>query len=294
MSPIINSLGEDITGIMMAAADHAKIPLQLALGCAIAESRLNPYAERWGRETDRAKALIEQKDWDSLGLLINRVLQISPDISFGYGQQIVRYHLLGNHTETVDNCLLVRAQTFADPPGNLVDMANRLASYLRTASTKDLTPVDGNPLLGACAIYNHGHWPSNDDPVKLAKEWRDLKPNLDNYRKGLSDAATILANGPGPVPDPVPDPPVGDGIVTIPEKAAEMTAQGDRLGNNGTPFSPLIRTPGFDEAGNPVETRFQAFWFGYLFEYPTTEGTSDVIATPYPSLTPEQLAQFQG
>lgn len=290
MMAIINSLGEDITVIMTSAATRASIPVKLALGCAIAESRLNPYAERWGRLTAEAVAAIEAKDWAALGLIINRVLQVSPDISFGYGQQIVRYHALGNHTETVDNCLLVRAQTFADPAGNLVDMAHRLASYLRTASAKDLTPVDNDPFLGACAIYNHGHWPESDDPAKLAREWAGMKPNLDNYRAGLASAALIL--GAGEPSQPPAE--TGGGPMTIPEKITELQATSDRLGNNGAPYSPLIRTPGFDEGGNPVETCFQAFWFAEMNEYPTLDGGRDVTVRPYPTLTPEQLAQFQG
>lgn len=190
---IRNSLGADIAPDLIASAETAGIPLELALGCAIAESGLNPYAERWGggSNTAAAKTAIEQQNWGALQAVINRV---GADISFGYGQQIVLYHYLGDRSATVENCLAVREAVFGDPSRNLWDMAKRLAARLQQARRQDLDRVDGDELLGACVIYNRGHWPVD------AAEWTAIKSRVDHYRRSLVDARRLIAAHEGAQP----------------------------------------------------------------------------------------------
>lgn len=270
---VINSEGQDVTDLFYGAADAAIIPRVLAVGCSIGESELTPTAERWGRETPAAQAALERKDWTTLQAIIDRWWA---DISFGYGQQIVAYHYLGDKTQSWQNCTNVRAAVFADPVLNVYDMARRLRGCLTTALTHDLTPVGGDPNLGACTIYNAGHWPKGD-------EWGRYAPRIDNYRRGLATAAATLDQSP-PTPKPTEDHPM-----TIEEKAAEMTADGDRLGNGGTPYSPVCEWK--TSAG---KMRFQQFWLGNITEYPTPDGGRDVATAPEGTLTPAQLAQFRG
>lgn len=183
---ILNAYGADITGDLTDAANQDGLPLLLVLGCAIAESNLRPDAERWGTRTAEAKDAIARQDWAALQRIIDAVVTISPDISFGYLQQVIKWHYLGDHEHTVANCLEVRRQVFADPRGNLFDGARRLAGTLRTARSHDLAPVDGDELLGACVVYNAGHWPANP------QEWAARKSRVQHYRESLTKAATLL------------------------------------------------------------------------------------------------------
>lgn len=157
---IINTDGEDIGGMLKSAADAAGIPLELALACAIAESDLNPRAERRGA-------------W--------------PDISFGYGQQIVLYHYLGDHTSSPENIAAVREGVFADPQWNLDDMCKRLASDLQRVQNVDLGPVAGDQLLGALVVYNSGSWHSANDAW-----WGAWSGNVRNYQRALTQAREML------------------------------------------------------------------------------------------------------
>lgn len=160
LRPIINTEGEDISGMLKSAADAASIPLELALACAIAESSLNPKATRTGA-------------W--------------PDISFGYGQQIVLYHYLGDHSNTPSNIAAVREGVFADPQRNIDDMCLRLASDLQRVQNVDLGPVDGDPLLAALVVYNAGSFHPAGDPW-----WGTWAGNVRNYRGALARAREML------------------------------------------------------------------------------------------------------
>jgi cell wall-associated NlpC family hydrolase len=156
--PILNTDRQDIRHMLQAAAETAGIPLEFALTCAIAESGLNPRAERYGA-------------W--------------PDISFGYGQQIVLYHYLGDRSSTPANIAAVRDSVFADPQGNLNDMCIRLASCLQRVQGVDLSPVNGDPLIGALVVYNAGSWKPAGDPW-----WNAWAGNVRNYQ-----AAQVKARG---------------------------------------------------------------------------------------------------
>lgn len=181
---VMNTLGEDIGGNLVQYASVYGVPLRLALACAIAESGLNPYAERWGLETARARSYINSGDYGSLQAVINRVWA---DVSFGYGQQIVRYHYEGNQSRSVENCLAVRNAVFADPLGSLENMCMRLAADLAIASAGDLSPIDGDVQLGALVIYNSGSLHSASDPW-----WSEWAGNVSNYRLAFRLADELI------------------------------------------------------------------------------------------------------
>lgn len=189
---ILNARGDDITRDLTSAAGEHGIPLELALGCAIAESGLRPDAERWGTFTTQAKAAIANQDMVLLQDIISRAWA---DVSFGYGQQIVLYHYLGDKKPTVDNCLEVRRQVFNDPVTNLRDMCKRLEARLRQARSANLLHVGGDVLLMACVIYNRGHVPVDNT------EWTAIKSRVDHYRRSLQQARDMLAVKEGKKPN---------------------------------------------------------------------------------------------
>lgn len=163
--PLNNSDGEDISGIFDPAWQEAGIPRVLLLAGVLAESGLNPRAERWGRYTTAARTAIATGDSDWLASIISAAW---PDISFGYSQRIVLYHDTGDRSPSVDNCLAVRAHVFDNPAEDLLAMANRLRACLDRAGAVDLGKINGDRELGALVIYNAGHWP---DPSSEAEAW---------------------------------------------------------------------------------------------------------------------------
>ena len=242
---ILNARGEDIGPMLAAACVAHGIPLELALGCAIAESGLRPDAERWGTLTPQAKDAISRGDSVLLMDIINRTW---PDISFGYGQQIVKFHYLGDQSASVENCLAVRRAVFNDPRANLLDMCKRLAARLRQAQTTDLTPVGGDLLLMACVLYNRGHLVT--DPA----EWRAIQSRVDHYRRSLTQAREVLAAQPTQG---------GTNMSAISERATQIGAEklgGADQNTMGQPLSEEI------EMGGGV--RLQAYWNCLLIEVP--------------------------
>ncbi len=181
-----NVSGEDILEILEPIAQEENCPLELALACVWAESGRppNPYAERWGRETQSAQLAIELEDWEGLGQIIERAW---PDISFGYGQQIVKYHYLGDQSSRIENILAVRQEVFADSARALRDMCQRLEAYLRRAAHSNLSRVGGDRQLGALVIYNAGSLRPPDDPW-----WAAWSGNVAAYRKRLQEARELL------------------------------------------------------------------------------------------------------
>lgn len=170
--------------MLVAASGAAGIPLELALAVAMAESALNSKAERWGSMTSQAQAAIIGGDMDLLQAIIDEVW---PDISFGLSQRIVEYHYLGDGSQRADNCLSVREGVFADPARDLQEMCTKLATCLATAQAANLGPVGGDPLLGACVVYNAGHYPTADDSW-----WSTWSANAASYRAALDRAAGMI------------------------------------------------------------------------------------------------------
>lgn len=186
LPPLLNTQSEDIRGALTAAASAARIPLTLVLACAIAESSLDPRAERWGgaSSTRDAKAAIAAGDRASLRDIISRAWA---DVSFGYGQRVVLYHYTGDRSQTVENVLQVRDYVFAHPEEDLRRMAEMLAGNLARARAGNLAPCDGDELLGALIVYNSGRLPLPQDPW-----WQTWSENVANYRRALARARKLL------------------------------------------------------------------------------------------------------
>jgi hypothetical protein len=182
--PIPNISGADIRASLEHAAAVANIPLELILACALAESNLNPQAERWGRQTTSARNALAAGDNARLQAIITSEWA---DISFGYAQRIVQYHYVGDGSSEVNNVLAVRQQVFDNPDNDLVEAAQKLAGNLASARAVDLSQCDGDELLGALVIYNAGHMHPPGDPWWI--EWRG---NVENYRANLAKARSMI------------------------------------------------------------------------------------------------------
>ncbi|HEX8967637.1 MAG TPA: hypothetical protein VF937_07150 [Chloroflexota bacterium] len=182
--PIQNVLGEDIRPALEAAAQAAQVPLELVLACAMAESGLNPRAERWGTQTRAALAAISSGDHAQLQQIIDSAWA---DVSFGYGQRIVLYHYAGNRSASVDNVLAVRQQVFDNPDQDLMQLAAYLGPALTRARDADLSPCGGDELLGALIIYNSGSMHPPGDPW-----WTTWQQNVRNYTDNLVQARAIV------------------------------------------------------------------------------------------------------
>ncbi len=174
---ILNTEGEDIRPMLEAAVEGTAVPLELALACAIAESGLNPRAERWGGHTGTAKDAIATWDMEVLQEIINRA---GLDVGFGYAQRIVAYHWAGDESMDLENVLAVREAVFADPARDLREMALKLQDCLDLAGP-------GDRLLDALVVYNAGHLPGLGDPW-----WTRWAGNVEGYRAALARARELL------------------------------------------------------------------------------------------------------
>jgi hypothetical protein len=150
----------------------------------MAESDLDPRAERWGLVTAQAKAAVASNDRAKLQQLI---AQAGNDISFGLGQRIVKFHYHGNHQNTVDNVLDVRQYVFDHTDEDIRQAALFLVDKLAMARQGDLSPVGGDVLLGALAAYNAGHLPHPDEAY-----WQQRASTVNRYKEKLAVARQLL------------------------------------------------------------------------------------------------------
>lgn len=280
--------GRDMTRTFTEAATANGISLRLAIGVAYAESKLNERAQRVGIYTKEALAAEARGDMVELQRLINLAWQ---DVSYGIAQRIIPYHYAGDRSQSVANCLAVRAAVFADPDRDIREMCAWLRDDYQKAGAADLARLGGDRELGACVIYNAGHWPAPTEAY-----WTTHAGNLKNYREALAKADEIIAEL---WQDEKPLPQIGVPSVTIEEKAAAMTTLPDgtvidRLGNGGVPYSPVCEWE--TSAGT---MRFQQFWLAGLLEYPVppTEDNPDgrdVSTIPEGTLSDADRARFRG
>jgi hypothetical protein len=181
---VINTRSEDIAATINLAAKQTGLDPVHLLALLIAESGLNPHAERWGRETLAAKAAIERGDWSLLMAIISRAW---PDISFGMSQRIVLFHEEGDRSPSLNNCLAVRQAVFANPAADINAAASRLAGCFGHMT------CDGS-ILSAMTIYNAGTDRRNEPAW-----WALWKGNIASYERALEQAAGYaVVEPPGP------------------------------------------------------------------------------------------------
>jgi hypothetical protein len=151
---VSNDTGEDLTALVVAAAQANGLPPELLLALAIAESELGVRCQRWGRHTDRARQLLAADDRAGLAELVGLIDQETPgDISFGLFQQTVRWADEGDQSSTLGNVFALRDLYF-DPNHATTVAAKRLGAFWRQF---------GDPLEALCR-YNKPSIPGAENP----------------------------------------------------------------------------------------------------------------------------------
>ena len=145
---------EEIIALIIAYSDAAGVPRRLTLACGIAESNLRQYATREGT-------------W--------------PDVSYGIGQQIVKFAPVGNGKDTPDNRALVRDWLF-NPQNSIPLMVKKLAEAYDNRLKAGYSDEDAQ--WQALYRYNTGGWlPPGGQYVG----------NVENYRRAFVAADALLA-----------------------------------------------------------------------------------------------------
>ncbi|MCC6224713.1 MAG: hypothetical protein IT201_14615 [Thermoleophilia bacterium] len=170
---------EQLISLSSRTADRFRIPRLLMLGCAIAESGLDPSARRPGRPDQ------DEEYW--------------PDVSFGAWQQTVRWapeYRGGDDFPGPEEISRV-GSLYLDPCHASEVAARNLAAKFHDASPT----LDLENLLRDLCEYN---WPAGHE--------RAWTPETEaNYRRGLAEAALILSGQSVPAETPVPEQP-GDRV----------------------------------------------------------------------------------
>lgn len=163
---------DDAIRAALGAADDAGIPRLLMLALGIAESNLNPLAERWGsaQNTPSAKEALAAGDLQRLAEIRE---QAGNDVSFGAWQQTWRWSAEFDGTQEIAKILAMREKYF-DPTHAAAVAAARIAPYWHRY---------GDPLEALCR-YNKPAVPSEENP------------NRPNCQRGLNEAEALLATLP--------------------------------------------------------------------------------------------------
>ena len=153
------------------AAQRQGVPPLLLLALAIAESNLNPRAERWYRYTAEAKAAIGAGDRRRLLSLMARIeLERPGDISFGLCQPTWKWRdpdeFAGAGPGDLDALLAYRERYF-DPAYALARGARRIAGFWHRYAPD---------VLETLCRYNK----------PALSQWEN--PAVDNYRRGIREA----------------------------------------------------------------------------------------------------------
>lgn len=182
-----NTAGEDIGPALAAAAKAVELPLWYVLACAIAESGLNQYAERWGSQTAAAKAAtIAAANRGDIAALEPIVRAAGADVSFGFGQQTVQL-FYGAAPYKVADCLALRQRSFNEPAWNITDMCQRIRGHMDRAQTSgQLWRVNGDLYLAGLLGYNsgvgwHEQW-----------YWDRYGGNVASYKAAISRAKAMV------------------------------------------------------------------------------------------------------
>ena len=175
MKQVVDWEGVDITDIVENAASVVGLDPIALLALLKAESSLRRKAQRFGLVTNE---FLQRLMWYEHGdhsqeAELQRLLNDAwPDVSFGFGQQIVLYHYAGDHSANLENVLAVRKEVFDHPEINIANAADRLASYIPRS-------LDGT-VLGGMVVYNAGS-DRRDDPVWMER-WAG---NVATYEEAL-------------------------------------------------------------------------------------------------------------
>lgn len=170
---------QDVLEIVKNAADTNGISRRLLTALLIAESGFKWNSARYAfRNADGsytnltadAEDAISRGDFATLSAILDRITNAgSTDISFGVGQQTVRWADDGDHTHSVKNVLFIRDRYF-DVPYAVSVAAKKLATYAKSFG-------DG---IEALCRYNKPTLPSEQNP------------NRPKYEKGLAEADKLL------------------------------------------------------------------------------------------------------
>lgn len=164
--------GTDLTPLINAAARKYRLPTRCITAQLIAESNLRERAERWGA-------------W--------------PDISFGLGQQTVKYASVGDHSASPENIALVRDWYF-DPAHAIDDCARQLGYFWAQFASLD----EERRFLETSSRYNGGAgmaFAQNPNQRNIRRGWAEAAPyerddteeeHVEGFSGGFSDLADQL------------------------------------------------------------------------------------------------------
>jgi hypothetical protein len=185
------NLGE-IPRLIVGAAGRYGLPPRLPLACAIAESGLDPGAERWGDRTAGARVAIAGGDWLQLEQILSDLDSrgLLADISFGLGQQSAMWapenpqHLVSRER------LLELRELYFDPAHAVEVMCMNLVDKYRLAGREEFRALcrynwpagGGQPASsGVAAAYRRGLEQAHELLAVLEAERRYVFP-VEGYR----------------------------------------------------------------------------------------------------------------
>ena len=181
---------EDVISFCIAAADEIGLPRRVALALVYSEAGFRTNAKRYAfrntmgshvNVTKECEEAIANKDYANLQYYLDSITAWgSNDISFGPGQQTVRWADEGDHTQSVENVLYIR-NLYTNPEHALKVMMKKIKGYYTNYADD----------LEALCRYN-----------KPAIQGIN-NPNRANYMNGLAEADRILA-AMQPAPTPLP------------------------------------------------------------------------------------------
>lgn len=177
----------EIVSRIITECDAVGLPRRVGLGCGIAESGLRQYAERWGYHTAEGIRAAETPDIDDDQAVLDQLdADGTPlDVSFGVGQQIVRYAPVGDGTMTPANVLAVRAWLF-DPANAISLMVTKLGLFFHDRTN----PGIGDEGRGLYALYRY-------NTGRFVAPGGQFAGNVANYGRALLAADAELATWEG-------------------------------------------------------------------------------------------------
>lgn len=171
---------DDVITEAINTAETLRIPARVLLALLIAESGLRWNSSRFAYRnedgsytnlTAEANDAIAKRDVSKLQSILTRLHEHgSDDISFGVGQQTVRWATEGDHSKSIDNVLLIRSLYF-DIRHAVAVAGGKIAGYWNTYRDD----------LEALCRYNKPTIPGVNNS------------NRKNYERGLKEADAILA-----------------------------------------------------------------------------------------------------